>query len=150
MSCCSPGYGAGGGGSGPPPPGSPGAILVWGNNSVSPTTSTRYLTSGYDDVLAPVIAGIVQFRLARGGTLRFLRVRHNVPAGDGDLIVYTVRINNVATALSVSMASTAADGSDLVNTVAVVAGDLIDIEVTKALDVTTSPTFIAADLELAT
>jgi hypothetical protein len=126
-----------------------GAILVWGNNSVSPTTSTRYLTSGYDDVLAPVIAGIVQFRLARAGTIRNLRVRHNVTAGNGNLISYTVRINNVVTLLSVSMASTAADGSDLVNSVVVAAGDLIDIEVTKGLDIVTSPTFIAADLELA-
>jgi hypothetical protein len=107
------------------------------------------LTPGYDDVLAPVVAGIVQFRLPRAGTVRNLRIRHNITAGNGNLIVYTVRINGVATALTVSLASTVSDGSDLVNSVVVASGDLIDIEVTKALDVVVSPTFIAAALELA-
>jgi hypothetical protein len=45
--------------------------------------------------------------------------------------------------------STAADGSDLVNTPAVLAGDLIDLEVTKALNTASSPMEIIASVELA-
>lgn len=121
-------------------------VLLWGNDSVSASTTTRYLTPGYDDVLAPI--AVVQIRVPRGGTLRNLRVRHNTPNGNGNVIVYTVRINSVATAVTVSLASTSADGSDVTNTAAVAAGDLVDIEVTKAASVATSPDDVAATLEL--
>jgi hypothetical protein len=63
--------------------------------------------------------------------------------------VYTVRKNSVATLLSVSMASTAADGSDLVNVISFAAGDLLDIEVTKAASVGTTPNDVLAVLEVA-
>jgi hypothetical protein len=120
--------------------------LLMGNASVAATTTTRYLTPGFDGVTAPTTP--VQFRVPKAGTLRRLRVRHNTGAGNGLAIVYTVRVNGVASALTVSMASTAADGSDLVNTVAVAAGDLIDIEVTKAASVGTSPADVMASLEV--
>jgi hypothetical protein len=83
------------------------------------------------------------------GTLKNLHVRQNGPAGNGAAIVYTVRVNGVATALSVSIASTTANGQDLVDSVAVVQGDLIDIEVTKAASVATSPSRIEVTLEVA-
>lgn len=121
------------------------AILAWGNESVSPTTTTRYLTPWYDDDLASVAP--VQWTTPRAGTIRRLRVRHNVPLGNGNAIVYTLRVNGVASALSASVASNVANGSDLVNSVAVAVGDLLDIEVTKALAVVTSPTDIAVDAE---
>jgi hypothetical protein len=122
-----------------------GAVLGWGNGNVASTTTTRFLTPWYEDSLAPIAP--TQWRAPRAGTLENLRVRHNVAAGNGNNIVYTVRINGVATLLSVSLASTANDGSDLVNTVAVAAGDLIDVQVTKALSVATSPTNIEAVME---
>jgi hypothetical protein len=135
----------------PRPLGQPGAggSLFWGNDNVTGTTSTRYLMPGYEDTIAPLVAGIVQFRVPRAGTLRNLRVRHNGTAGNGNAIVYTIRINNAGTLLLVSMASTAADGSNLANTVVVAGGELIDLEVTKALSVGTSPGRIEAIVELA-
>jgi hypothetical protein len=78
-----------------------------------------------------------------------LRVRHNGTAGNGNLIVYTIRINNAGTLLLVSLASTSNDGSNLANTVVVAGGELIDLEVTKALSTGTSPERIEAIVELA-
>lgn len=109
------------------------AVLLWGNNSVGSTTTTRYLTPSYEESLSQTIA--IQFRVPRAGTFRNMRVRHNDAGGNGNSIVYTLRVNGAASALSVSLASTSADGSDLASTVAVAAGDLVDIEVTKAASV---------------
>jgi hypothetical protein len=123
------------------------AWLSWGNSSVSATTTTRFLSPWYTDALAPT--SVIQYRAPSAGTLKNLRVRHNVIAGNGNAIVYTIRINGVASTLLVSMASTASDGSDLVNTIAVAAGDLIDLQITKAASVGTSPSDILAIVEIA-
>lgn len=124
-----------------------GAVLVWGNSSVSATTTTRFLTPSFDDSLAKTSA--TQFRVPRAGTIRKLRVLQNSPAGNGNAVVYTLRVENVATALSVSMASTDTDGSDLVHSAAVNAGDRIDIVVTKALSTGSSPGDIVVVAEFA-
>lgn len=116
--------------------------LLWGNNGVSATTTTRFLTPGWGDATASTTT--IQWRVTRAGTLSRLRIRHNTTAGNGNAIVYTLRVNSVASTLTVSIASTAADGSDLVNTVVVAVGDLVDIQVTKAASVGTSPSDITA------
>lgn len=122
-------------------------FLFFGNGSVAATTTTRFLTPAYDHDLAQITA--IQWRATRAGTLRNMRVRVNGPAGNGNAIVYTLRVNGVATSVTVSLASTSADGSDLVNTAAVAAGDLVDLQVTKAASVGTSPSDITASLEFA-
>lgn len=122
------------------------AVLLWGNNGVSSTTTTRYLMPCYEDALATT--GAIQFRVPYAGTLKNLRVRHNTTAGNGNAIVYTLRVNSVASALTCSVNSTSADGSDVTNSVAVAAGDLLDIAVTKAASVGTSPSDIMASMEL--
>jgi hypothetical protein len=55
------------------------------------------------------------------------------------LITFTLLKNGVATALAFSVAATAASGSDIADTVAVVAGDFIELRVTKAAAIATSP-----------
>lgn len=87
--------------------------------------------------------------MPRAGTIQRMYVIHNLPAGNGNNIVYTVRLNTVATTLAVTLASNASTNSNLVNSFAVVAGDQIDIEVTKALDVAVSPSNVEIVLELA-
>lgn len=124
-----------------------GVSFVWGNSGVTATTTTRYLTPGYTDTTA--LTTPVQFRAPFACTARRLYIRHNTPAGNGNSIVYTLRVNGTASSLTVSIASTSADGNDLLNTVAIVAGDLIDIEVTKAASIATSPSNITASLEFA-
>jgi hypothetical protein len=121
--------------------------LIFGAGNLSSTTVSRYLFPGYSDSMAQVTA--VQFRVARPGTLRNLRVRHNIPGGNGNNIVYTVRKNGAPSAITTTLASTANDGSDLVNTVGVAAGDLIDIIVTKAAGIAGSPRDVTASLEFA-
>ena len=121
------------------------SFLGFGANSVATTTTTRYLFPWYSDSTAPTT--VIQMRVPRACTLRNLRIRHNTGAGNGNSIVYTVRKNGVTTALTCTLASTANDGSDLVNTVAFAAGDLIDIEVTKASAIGTSPTFVVGSIE---
>lgn len=123
------------------------AFLHWGSNSVSATTTTRYMPPGYDSALASLTP--LQYRAPAACMLRNLHVRHNVPSGNGLPIVYTIRVNGVATLLSASLASTGTDASDLVDTIAVAAGDLIDLQVTKAASVGTSPTDVIAILEVA-
>ncbi len=138
----------GGGGSGGTPGAPRGALLTWGDVSVGATTTTRFLSPGFgDQVLASTLA--IQFRMPFAGTLENPRVRHNIPGGNGNAIVYTLRVNGVATLLLVSLASNAADGSDLVNQIVVAAGDLLDIEVTKAANVAMAPNNVVVVLQVA-
>lgn len=123
------------------------AVLTWGGGSVAASTATRYLSPWWDTGIAPLAP--VQWRAPRAGTLRSLRVRHNTPTGNGNDVVYTLRVNGVATALTVTVASTSADGSNLVNSVAVVAGDLLDIEVTKATTIVDGLLTVVATAEMA-
>jgi len=109
------------------------AILAWGNNSVANSTATRVLDPGFEARTAPLASGtgFNELRIPRAGTLRNLYIRHNNPGGTGAVITYTVFVNGAATALTVGVASTTANGADTVNSVAVVAGDRVRVEVTK-------------------
>ena len=107
------------------------AILSWGNGSIANSTATRYLDPGFEDRIAPLITGAIQVRVPRAGTIRNLNVIHNSPGGTGAVITYTLRVNGIATALTVGVASTVSLGMDAVNSVVVAAGDRLDIEVTK-------------------
>ena len=121
-------------------------ILLWGSNSVAATTVTRYLPPSYDSSLASLTP--VQYRIPAPMTLRNMRVRHDSPAGNGSPIVYTIRKENVATALTVSLDSDVADASNLVDSVTFAAGELIDLEVTKAAGIGSSPTDILVSVEV--
>lgn len=123
------------------------SVLHWGNSGVTTTTTARFLTPGFAPSNAQTTA--IQYRVPFAGTLRNLRVRHNTVGTGANLVVYTVRINGAASALAVSMAANAADGSDLANVVTVAAGDLIDIQVTKAVALGGTPNDIIATLEIA-
>lgn len=93
-----------------------------------------------------------QIPLPRGGTLRNFFVRHNAAVGNGTAVTYTVLKNGVATAIAVSLATGAiAQASDLVDTVAVVAGDRVSISADKpaALGAGGGDLEVEASLELA-
>lgn len=122
------------------------AVLMWGNASVANTTTTRYLTPNWSDSIAPTVP--VQFRMATGGLVENLRVRHNMPAGNGGNIIYTVRKNGVPMPLAVTLASNVQDGIDSQHSFTAVAGDLLDIQVTKTSSIGTSPSNIAVTLEV--
>jgi hypothetical protein len=124
-----------------------GTILLWGNDGVLGTTTTRFLTPCYEAETARTTA--VAWRCPRAGSAKNLRVRQNVGAGNGNAIVYTLLVNGVVSLLSVSMASTANDGSDLVNVAPIAVGDLLTLRVTKAASIGASPSNIVASMELA-
>lgn len=119
--------------------------MLFGAGSVGSSTTPKYLFPAYSDSTAQ--AKPPQFRTSRAGTLRKMRVRQNTPAGNGNAIVYTLRVNGTPSALTVSMLSTANDGSDLVNEVGVAEGDLLDVVITKASSIAQSPSDIVASLE---
>jgi hypothetical protein len=120
-----------------------GSPVGWGNGSVSATTTTRYLTLGFDPGTAPTAR--VAWVADAPGAIDLLRVLHDSAAGNGNAIVYTVRKNAVATALAVSLATGAVGQAvDAADSFTVVAGDVIDIEVTKAASVGASPANVSA------
>lgn len=123
------------------------AILVWGNTDVDRTVTARFLSPCWEAASAGTVA--IQFAVPVAGTLSNLYVHAGTGAGNGNAIVYTVRINGTPTAVTVSMASTATDGNDTLHSVSVAQGDLVDISVTKALDVGAKPQNILATLRIA-
>ena len=124
-----------------------GGQLSWGNETIASSTTPRYLEPWFSGGLAPTTP--IQFEVTRAGTLRSMYVRHNNPGGSGAVITYTLRVNGIATALTVALASTSATGSDLANSVVVAAGDTVDIEVTKAATAGGGSRIVMCEVEFA-
>ena len=125
------------------------APLVFGAGDVSNTATTRYLFPSYVDDLAQ--AQVITWRVPRNGTIKNMRVRIEVPAGTSTTaLTFTLQVNAINTALAVTMAANAADGSNLANSVVVSAGDRVSVEISKAAVVTgTRPFDITASFEYA-
>lgn len=121
------------------------SILGWGSNNVGTTTTTRFLHPWHEDSTAPTTA--IQIEIPKGTRLRNLRIRHNVVGVSANTIVYTLRVNGVASALTVTLAATGTAAADTTNVVTVAAGDRLDIQVTKGASITTSPTSVTATIE---
>ena len=117
----------------PVPAGS--SILVWGNENVGAAADDRYLSSGSNFGIAS-LTDTLQYIAPSNVTLRDLFVRHNSAAGNGNDVIYTVFVNGVATALLVPLATGAVgDASNVVDTAAVLQGDRISIQASKAAGV---------------
>ena len=124
-----------------------GAILTWGDASIATSTTTRYLTVGYDDGQAETTEGA--YRIPFACTLKSLRIRARVAGTGAATLTYTLMVNGSPSTLTVVMSNTSQDGSDLANSVVVAAGDLISIRVTKSVGLTSSPGDIVASMEVA-
>ncbi len=120
--------------------------MLFGAASVAGNTQARFLFPGNADSTAPTSA--IQIAMPRAGVLRNLFLRVSTPGGNGNAVVYTVRVNETPSPLTVSLASTGAQGSDVTNSIAVAQGDRVDIEVTKAVGVGVAPQQVVAALEL--
>ena len=102
-----------------------------GAGDIARSTTQRFLFPSYSDTLAQT--SVIQMRATRNGVLRNMRVRQGIPHFvDVTNITYTLRLNGAPTALQVVMTANAFDGSDLANSIAVSAGDLIDVTIDKA------------------
>lgn len=112
------------------------AVLGFGDGGIGAAADTRFLSPWYGDdlsfgLLTPAAADIP---VPRAGTLRNLFVRHNTANGNGASVVYTIMVNGVATALTVTLATGAiGQGSDLVNSVVVAQGDRVRLRAVKPI-----------------
>jgi hypothetical protein len=123
--------------------------LVWGCGNIAAAADTRFLSFGFGDSATADTTSSYAFRSPRAGTLRNLRVRHNAANGNGTSVVYTVRVAGVPTALTATLASGAVgDASNLIATVAVAAGDLIEVTAFKASSLGSGALNVAVACEL--
>lgn len=120
---------------------SAGALIAWGNESVGGTTASRFLDPwGAQNQIAGTDGTTNARHVApRPGSISHMYVRHGNPDGNGNDVTYTLRVNGVASALAVTLASTDSQASETATSVAVAEGDNIDVEVTKAANIGNSP-----------
>lgn len=125
-----------------------GGPVVWGNNGVSSGTTDRYLSPGIDfEEGAGSNVDNFQWVAPRDGFMRNMRIRQNAPAGNGNDIVYTLRQGTSNTALTVTVASTSNNGTNTDDIVTISEGNLLNIEVTKAASVNSSPNNIICTID---
>lgn len=124
-----------------------GAVMFFGNDDIGAAADTRFLTPGHAGTA--VTTDTKRTPMPRGGILRALYVYHNNPVGDGDAVVYTVRVGGVNTAITCTLASNVAGpGLDITNTVQVGQGALVDIIAVKAANISNGNLNTCAALEL--
>jgi hypothetical protein len=114
-----------------------GGTLTWGDGNLGSSADTRLLHPSYNALsTATTVGNAVEWVAPRGGTLRNMFVRHNTANGNGTNVVYTVFVNGVATAITVTLATGAiGQASDLVNSVVIVQGDVVNITAVKAVSI---------------
>lgn len=126
---------------------SAGGVLLFGAASVSQTVAIRFLYPGFSNNLAQT--ALIQVAATRAGTLRNMEVHVAEPDGNGNQVLYTLRVNEVATDLAVSLASTGSQGANTTARVEVLKGDRLDLQVTKALSIVSDPEEVVVSLEYA-
>jgi hypothetical protein len=122
-----------------------GSIFMWGAEHVGCDTKRRYLPFGPTWGMAE-LASHWGFCVPRDGTFRSLFARHNAEAPAR--ATYTLHVNGEATELSCSVNGTGKPGVDRDNAVAVKAGDLVELVVTKDQPINDSRLFAVVTMEL--
>jgi hypothetical protein len=117
------------GATGPIGPGA-GAVLSWGTDTINTTTTTRFLAPGY--IAAAGTTDVYRIRAPRAGTLRNLHIMQNTVSSSTTNITYTVLVNGVSSALTITMAANVTTAADTADTVVIAKGDQITLQVTKA------------------
>lgn len=120
-----------------------GAILMWGNSGWGTGTNTKYA----DPFWISSAAGTnpIQVRVPRPGTLRNLMLQARV--GGAGTFTAQVRVNDVVTALAVTVGAGVTQAENTAAAVPVNQGDRVDIEVVRP--VAGSPTDITITVEVA-
>jgi len=114
-----------------------GDVYMFGDGNIASSTTTRYLTPGYD--AGQALTTEIGIPFLRAGVIRGIVVYHEMGAGNGNDIEYTVRINKSTKVLAVAIASTSTTPVIDLGEVDVVAGDVASVMVTKALTIGASP-----------
>lgn len=123
-----------------------GAPIVFGADDLSTVATALFFGPGYISVAS---ATEIQFTITRPGTIRNLRIQVATAGTDAQTVTYTVRKNGVDTTVTCNKSNdTSGAASDLVNSFAVVAGNLISISIIKAAPVTAGQKGVTATIEL--
>lgn len=105
-------------------------VFQWGSLDIDAGADTRFLGPGQN--ATALTTDEEQIVAPFNCTLGNLFIRHNLANGNGQNVVYTVLVNGVATAVTVTLATGAVGtGSDTSNSVAASAGDTISIRAVK-------------------
>jgi hypothetical protein len=124
--------------------------MFWGDDNAGTTTTTRYLSPGFAEQGTAGTTDIYRIRTPRAGVFKNLYVMHNAVSSSTNTHTYTLLVNGVASALTVTVAGNVSTGQDTTNTVSVVAGDQISIRITKSGNVNPAVNQIVVSAEFST
>lgn len=116
--------------------------IVFGARQGSTTTTALFYAPGSD--LATESATEIKVPMVRPGTIRNMRVICIAGTGGGNN-TFTARKNGANTGLTVTFANTITSGTNIANTLPLVAGDLLSFQVTK----TATPSTVQTAIEIA-
>jgi len=124
-------------------PTGPGNEFVWGNLNPGSSTTTRYMTPGYEG--SPADTTTKDFRIRVATTLSQLAMHARLAPGatgpTGPTLTYALRVNGAVSALTTgAIFPGTQNATDAVNSVAVVPDDLIGIQIDKSAAIGITPT----------
>lgn len=140
--CCADGGGGGGGACVTAVP------LAFGSQNIQASTVTRYLQPVGDYSSAAAETVEVGYTVQASGTLKRLQIVIDSGAGNGNAVDYTVNVNGLPTALTLSIPSTSAGTFSILADVAIADGDVVSLEVAKALAIGATPMFVQAFVQV--
>lgn len=117
------------GGSGPG--GGVSALALWGNDNLTAGPGTVFLTPGRGQGNAASSRDFT-FNAPRAGVFQKFFARHNAAGGNGSPVDYRLRVNGIDAASITLLTGVIGSASNLVSTVPVSMGDLIDFVGVKA------------------
>ena len=107
------------------------AILTWGSSIGSAEASLRR-NGDIADASPGVDATAAWIEMTADGTIRRLYVTVRTAYGAGNSVTFKVRVNGVDSAITCTIADTATKANDTAHSVAVSAGDYVEIHATVA------------------
>lgn len=123
---------------------------VWGNTATPNAPTEACLDPGFCDRTAPATAAAhPQMPIAKSGVLRDLEVRAQTGpgGGGGDTLDFTVWVNGVASTVTAQLLDTpTTTAADHTNTVAVNAGDYVELRVKGSAGIITGVTDVSVSL----
>jgi hypothetical protein len=113
-----------------------GGVLTWGANDINTAVGNRFLFPGGYSAVTASATDVWRVRVPRAGTLHNLYVKQNTLSTSALTVTYTLLVNGVASALTVTQAGNVSTGADTSHAVAVAAGAELSLQVSKAAIVT--------------
>jgi hypothetical protein len=108
--------------------GAGGSEIVFATQDTTAATAARFLGGG--TALPAAVATEIKIPVTRDGTIRNARLTQVAGVGGGTN-TYTLRKNGASSTVAIAIANTATTGSDTTHELAVAAGDLLSVQVTK-------------------